>query len=489
MTLSLPPLTSDNLTLQSASDLADAIRTGRTSAREVMEAHLRIYADRPWMNALAEERFEEALVEADEVDTLIQRGTPGLSDLPLLGVPVSVKELIAVKGLSHTAGMAHRRGHRAVADAPAVARLRAAGAIIVGVGNAPGPVFWIETNNAFYGRTANAYDPRRTAGGSSGGEGAGVGSGAVPVALGSDMAGSIRIPAHLNGVFGHLPTPGLIPNTGHYPMLEGDFRRLLWFGPLTRRASDLHLMLQVLAGPHRSDPTTRPIDLLEPSTVELSGMRVVVGRDTSFTGPRADLAAAQNRAAEHLAAQGAVVAEESFTATRAAGALFFAQAIAEADTAAMMRTIIAPASSRPDGTARQLPGVPLVPATVLAAAESAPIRFLRNLSTRRLVAAAQRAAEQTEELLQDGVLLTPPFPRVAPRHRSTAGQIWLTHSTLIFNVLGLPTTQIPLGLDGRGLPLGVQASSAAGTDHRTIAVALELERAFGGWTPPPNRSA
>ena len=166
-----------------------------------------------------------------------ERVAAGESDLPpLLGVPATIKELIAVDGMPHTGGFPHRRKFRETADAPAVARLRDAGAVVLGFGNTPGPYFWVETNNRIYGRTSNAYDRRRTSGGSSGGDGAMVGSGGAPVALGSDMGGSVRIPAFFNGIFGHLPSPGLVPITGHFPMPSGDIRRTLFLGPLARRA-------------------------------------------------------------------------------------------------------------------------------------------------------------------------------------------------------------------------------------------------------------
>src|SRR5206468_12422015 len=152
------------------------------------------------------------------------------------GVPVTIKEMLAVEGMPHTGGYVHRRKFRETADAPVVARLRDAGAIVLGLGNTCGFLIWIESNNPLYGRVSCAYDPKRTAGGSSGGDGAIVGSGGAPVALGSDLGGSVRIPAFFNGVFGHLPSPGLVPLTGHFPMPDGELRRRLPPPPLPPRA-------------------------------------------------------------------------------------------------------------------------------------------------------------------------------------------------------------------------------------------------------------
>ena len=145
-------------------------------------------------------------------------------------------------------------------------------------GTRPGPYYWLETNNKIYGRTSNAYDPTRTAGGSSGGDGAMVGSGGAAFALGSDMGGSIRMPAFVNGIFGHLPSPGLVPITGHFPMPAGEFRRTLFVGPLTRRAEDLMPVLRIIAGPDGEDPNTEPMPLGDPASVG-------VARDCACSSP------------------------------------------------------------------------------------------------------------------------------------------------------------------------------------------------------------
>ncbi len=169
--------------------------------------------------------------------------------------------------MPHTGGFGHRRKFREPADAPAVHRLREAGAIVLGLGNTPGPYFWVETNNKIYGRTSNAYDRHRTAGGSSGGDGAMVGSGGTPIAIGSDMGGSLRSPAFFNGIVGHLPSRGLVPITGHFPIPLGDIRRTLYLGPLTRRSEDLMPLLRIIAGPDGVDPFVVPMPLGDPASV------------------------------------------------------------------------------------------------------------------------------------------------------------------------------------------------------------------------------
>src|SRR6478672_10441948 len=220
---------------RSATDLARAIRDGELTSREVVEAHI---ANARWRNpdlcAIVADRYDAALDEADAADQKVRQG----GELPpFLGVPCTVKESFAVEGMPNAAGLVHRAEIRADADAPAVARLRAAGAIPIGVTNTSEATMWIESSNHLYGRTNNAYNPKRTAGGSSGGEGAAIGAGFAPIGLGSDIGGSIRLPAFFNGVFGHKPSPGVIPGSGSFPApSSGTAGEMFATGPLTRRA-------------------------------------------------------------------------------------------------------------------------------------------------------------------------------------------------------------------------------------------------------------
>jgi fatty acid amide hydrolase 2 len=184
------------LTERSASDLARAIRGGEVSSREVVQAHVdRLRAVQPRLNALAAERFEAALAEAEAADNSIAAAGEHEALPPLLGVPCTIKESIALAGMPNCAGLLNRRDYRATETAPAAQRLLDAGAIPLAVTNTPELCLSIESHNHVYGRTRNAYDPRRVAGGSSGGEGAAVGAGGSPIGLGSDIAGSIRLPA------------------------------------------------------------------------------------------------------------------------------------------------------------------------------------------------------------------------------------------------------------------------------------------------------
>ena len=463
------------LTWQSGVELAAAIRSGTTTAVEVVEAHIAVLERITDTNALAVERFELARAEAAAADELVRSGDRDLP--PLLGVPATVKEMFAVEGMPNTGGYPHRRRYRAPADATVVARLRAAGAIVLGLGNTCGYLVWIESNNPLYGRVSCAYDRTRTAGGSTGGDGCIVGSGGAPIAPGSDLGGSIRIPAFFNGVFGHLPSPGLVPLTGHFPMPDGELRHRLSPGPLARRAADLMPVLRAIAGPEDPDASAEPLG--DPADVPISGLPAVVATHSSTVPLRSVLRKAIEDAAAALETAGAKVGEAPLKDLRWALAQFGATVAGEIDLLRSWEGITAATAP-----GRRTPLVLRAPSTVLRLVESAPGRALRTRAARRLIDAAQRANDSLVETIGDGVLLYPPFPRLAPKHRHTVGQPWLATNTAIFNLYGLPATQVPLGLGAQGLPLGVQVVAGPGRDHVGIAVALELERGCGGWVDP-----
>jgi fatty acid amide hydrolase 2 len=467
------------LTQLSATALAAAIRSGATTSADVVEEHIAVLERIQGLNALAVDRFDLAREEAAAADARIAAGERDLP--PLLGVPMTVKEMLAVEGMPHTGGYPHRRKYRQEGDAPVVARMREAGAIVLGLGNTCGLIVWIESNHPLYGRVSCAYDPDRTAGGSSGGDAAIVGSGGAPIALGSDLGGSIRIPSFCNGIFGHLATPGLVPLTGHFPMPDGQLRRRLLPGPMARRAEDLMPVLRLIAGPDGDDPNTFEQPLGDPADIAIRGLPVIVATSSSTVPLRPVLRAAIDRAAEGLAGRGADVREAPFKQMRWALAQFGATVLAELDLLQSWENITA--STRPDRPQRP-PLAVRGPAALLRVAESAPVRSVRTLAGRRLVDSAQRAHDSLVETIAGGVLLYPPFPRLAPKHRSTIAQPWLATNTAIFNLYGLPATEVPLGIGEAGLPLGVQVVAEAGCDHASIAVALELEDLFGGWVDP-----
>ncbi|MBN4928423.1 amidase [Hoyosella rhizosphaerae] len=480
------PLSGDDITQWSATRLADAIARGEISSRDVVQQHISTLQRFKALNAIAKDRFDAALRDADEADERIAdaKVTNTTSDTalpPLLGVPFTVKEFIAVKGMPNTAGFPHRRHQLSTSDAPAVQRLRDAGGIPLGVTNSAGPIFWMETYNPLYGRVSNPYDLSRTAGGSSGGDGAAVACGGSPLSLGSDLGGSLRIPAFFNGVFAHLPSVGLVPNTGHFPMAYGEARRNLYLGPVTRKSEDLYPLLKILAGPDGFDPHARVMPLHNPADVSLTGLPVILAVDSTITKPGIELETARYLAARTLEARGAIVTEAPLPSLRWAIAQALASFSSTLDIAGTVADIIGTHPEQSPGLVVSLLNAPIA---LLRLAELAPARRVRTLAARRLVNAATKAADQIVDLLGDGVMLYPPFPRVAPKHFTTYGQPWLATNTLVFNMLGFPVTQVPTGIGKSGLPLGLQVAAAPGNDHATIRVARALEKGLGGWRPP-----
>jgi len=259
---------------------------------------------------------------------------------------------------------------------------------------------------------------------------------------------------------------------------------MLTIGPIVRRAEDLMAMLRVIAGPDGVDPYAREAPIGDPDDVSIADTRILLSEDSSYIPVSRELRKARLRAAEALESAGAKVEIVSLRSMRRALELYLAVLKLEAGVS-VVDLIVAEGSA---------------PITVRSALrrKGPHTRALRLLlmsewmtgkapQGRLKKAAAARAAFAAEviDTIGDGVLLHPTHPRVAPRHGRTVGKPWLLTTTAVFNLAGLPVAQIPLGLNSRGLPLGVQAAAGPDRDHVAVAVALELERAFGGWVPPP----
>jgi fatty acid amide hydrolase 2 len=483
---------------RSATDLARAIREAELTSREVVQAHI-AHARRlnPDLKAIAADRFDDALAEADAADARIREsrsadgeprrgdGDPG-SLPPFLGVPCTIKESFALTGMPNAAGMVHRAEMRAESDAPAAARLRAAGAIPIGVTNTSEATMWIESSNHLYGRTNNAYNPKRTAGGSSGGEGAAIGAGFAPIGLGSDIGGSIRLPAFFNGVFGHKPSPGIVPCSGHFPApsSNGASSEMLATGPLVRRAEDLMPCLRALAGRDEADPVSRDVELGDPASVSLDGIDVVLTEGATLIPVRGEVRDARERAAGALAAAGANIRREHLKGMRRAVEYYLATlGDSDEDLLEVFALDAAPALPKVAMDHLRKRGPHTLPLALTFWAQRTADRMPAKRNA-KMIEAGKRLTHELEEAIGDGVLLHPPFPRVAPRHGATIGRPWVLANAAVFNLTGMPVTQVPLGLGSKGLPVGVQVVGRRDRDHVTIAVALELERALGGWVPP-----
>ena len=473
----------DPLLTKSATELARLIRDREVTSAAVVEAHIqRTMAVNRRINAVVADRFDAARDEAKRADDDVR----ARRDLgPFHGVPCTIKESFALTGMPNTGGLVARVGTIAKSDAPTVARLRAAGAIPIGVTNLSELCMWMESNNRVYGRTSSAYDATRTAGGSSGGEGAIVGAGGAPFGLGADVGGSIRMPAYFNGVFGHKPSSGLVPNTGQFPVNTGGALRFLSTGPIARRAEDLLPLLRVLAGPDGVDGACEARTLGDPDAVDVRDLVVLDVPDNGRLAVSRDVRDAQRRCAGWLARRGAKVRIARIDGLRRSAEIWSAMlGSAEAVTFRELMANGAPFSPAAE-LARWTAGRSrhTLPALVLALVEG--VTKLRPDDTARFVAMGRALRHELDALLdRSTVLLFPTYPTVAPKHGEALRLPVKWMYTAIFNVMELPVTAVPLGLDARGVPLGVQVVGAHGCDHVTLAVARAIERETGGWVPP-----
>ena len=466
--------------------LARAIRERRVTSRVVVEAHVaRARRVNPGLNAIVRDRYDAALDEATVADEKV--GSMHRDDLPALhGVPCTIKEAFSFTGMPNTSGLWARRDVIATEDATVVARLRAAGAIPLGVTNISELCMWFESSNKVWGRTNNAYDAARTAGGSSGGEGAIVGAGASPIGLGSDVGGSIRLPAFFNGVFGHKATGGIVPSTGNHPPARNDVQRFVTCGPLVRRAEDLMPVLRIIAGPDGIEERCMPCTLGDPSAVDLKSLTVF----SVEKGPGAvssSLIEAQRQAAVALAARGVRVERRAIPALSRSFEIWSAMLHEGRGGESRFRDLMAAGGAFAPW--RELARFPMgrsqytLPGLLLSLFEEVPALMTSRM--RRILALGKELSVELAGLLDDrSVMLYPSFPRVAPRHHAPLLAPLQFAFTAIFNVMQMPSTQVPLGLDRRGLPLGVQVVGARLADHLTIAVAMALEHTFGGWRSP-----
>jgi fatty acid amide hydrolase 2 len=465
--------------------LAEMIRKGEVTSTEVVETHIeRIRKVNPLLNAVVKDRFEQARAEAAQADELLRSSSP--EELPPFhGVPCTIKECFSLTGMPNASGLVARKGIVAREDATAVERLRRAGAIPLGVTNTSELCMWMESYNKVYGRTNNPYDLRRIVGGSSGGEAAIIAAGGSPFGLGSDIGGSIRMPAFFNGIFGHKPTGGMVPGTGQFPISENEALRYLTTGPLARRAEDLMPLLRVIAGPDGKDGGCVAFDLKDPATVDISTLSVIDVEDNGAQKVSGELRRAQRACAEELARRGARIKKVRIEALRHSFDIWSSMLDAASETS--FATLLGGGTPIHPGREflKWLLGTSphTLPAIGLAAGERLVSLFPKR--ARRFIEMGRRLRQELVELIgPQGVMLYPSYVSVAPRHGKPLVPPFNWVYTAIINVMELPATQVPLGLNGRGLPLGVQVVGVHGNDHVTIAVALELEKAFGGWVPP-----
>ncbi|KAH7967594.1 fatty-acid amide hydrolase 2-A [Rhipicephalus sanguineus] len=484
--LQLPPVT-DKLLLRSATSLAADIRNGKVKSVDLVSAYIRrIREVQPIINAVVEERFEEALKDAEEVDRLMASATMSASQMskekPLLGLPFTSKNSIAIRGMRHDAGSLFWLGRRAVEDAPSVASLRQGGAIPLALTNVPELCMWSESHNLLDGCTQNPHDTRRSPGGSSGGEGSLLAAAGSLIGLGTDVAGSVRIPAAYCGIFGHKPTAGVVPNTGLMPDLGENVAQFNCVGPMTRYAEDLPLMLNVLAG--------TAIDRLRLNEqVNLKALRLYY-MDTEgslyISRVTADMRRAVRRVTQYLTVEHGLEANQLHLPEMRFGMEEWFKVIAIKDPTPLAHIF------RPGGfntlveLLRHLVGAGRHTLAALVASRTASLYSFRSeQKAQAFTASIERARDRFEETLgDDGVLVLPASTSDAPFQNQEFLFVDSTGMTALFNLFKVPATVCPVMLSRENLPSCIQVVAKRGNDRICLAVAKEIEKRFGGWADP-----
>jgi amidase len=461
----------DEIIYASATELARAIRRKEVSSEEVVGAYLkRIEEVNPQLNAVVHLTAESAKREAREADEALARGE---SKGVLHGVPVTIKDAFETAGVVSCGGTKGRAGFVPEADAEGVARLRAAGAVVLGKTNVPEASLAFESDNLVYGRTRNPYDLTRTPGGSSGGEGAAVASGMSPLGLGSDAGGSIRLPAHFCGVAGIKPTTGRTPRTGHFPPFGGITDALCQIGPLARRVEDLALALPLLCGADWRDPSVVPAPLGDPSEVGLKNLRVAFHTDNGIIAPTPDIAEVVRTAAGALADAGAEVEEVRPPVIEQAYEILLGLFGSDGGASLQMLLMMCGTTERHALMERLLE---IMRSRPLSTAEVAGVVFQWDMYRSAMLGFMEHY----------DLILCPPCARVAMPHGTSYDEESLPafSYTMTYNLTGWPGAVVRGGTSPEGLPIGVQAVARPFREDVALAAAAHLETALGGWRRP-----
>lgn len=479
----------ENIIFATASELAGAIREKQVSAVEVVDAHLdHIGQHNPALNAIVTLDEEKARQRAQEADAALGRGeTWG----PLHGVPFTIKDSLETAGMRTTSGFPDLADYVPATDATAVARLKGAGGILLGKTNLPPLAGDYQANNPIFGLTNNPWDAARTPGGSSGGEAAAIAAGLSPLGIGSDVGGSIRVPAHFCGVYGLKPTEHRVSLAGHIPEPPGapkGLRHMAVVGPLARSVADLEMALRVIAGPDGREWEVPPASLEPAPQQNLKELRVAWSDDFGGVPVSAEIGDALANLAQELEDLGCRVEKHNpdhfdfTTVWETYGELFEAEVgstmppEADEQQAAMMGAT--PEAEVPiwRGAGRAL---------------HASMRFYTATLTQRdgLIAALEQFL-QTWDVWLCPVSTTPAFTHRPPSTPlsvdGTEVDYWMGNAcyTIPFNMTGNPVVVVPLAQTSAGLPIGVQVVGRRWGEMRLLAAAAQLAEVTGAFKRP-----
>ena len=463
----------DSMYFSSIAEVAERIRSRQISPREVIDAHLeRIEKLQPKLNAFVHVDALGARRQAQAAEASVLRGDAVGA---LHGVAISIKSCIDVAGWPCPAGSRLRADYVASEDAVLVARLRAAGAILIGNTNVPEFLMAYETDNALSGRTSNPWEVSRSAGGSSGGEAAAIASGCSMGGVGSDGGGSVRVPAHFCGINGLKPTPGRIPSTGHFPRGAGAFAWLGVVGPMARTVADVRALFEVMKGPDADDALSVAIEARSFGERELRGMRVgilesdalgYVTRETSEAVQRAASLLSEHFDVEAFPLKGLEQAIELWW-------FFFGPMIArlfepmvegrEAELSRMFREYMSVARLKIAPTVDE---------------------FMSACVKRDIVRARIIKQMRDVPILLSPVCAAPAFRHGEGNRQPVCGYRDTMRHAQWLNLAGFPGVSVPMGFSAEGLPIGVQVIGRPNEDELVLTVAEILETARGKFKAP-----
>jgi len=477
-----------------ASQMLQALRQRQLSAVELLALHQRrIERYNPRLDAIIIACFEQACEAAEAADAARARG----ADAALLGLPITLKESMNVRGLPTTAGISAWSQARADFDAAATQRMHTAGAVLMGKTNVPPMLADWQSDNDVFGRTNNPWDLTRTPGGSTGGGAAALAAGLTPLEVGSDIGGSIRVPAAFCGLYGHRPSDSALPRSGQlpFPPVPNPLGIMGVQGPLARSAADLDLALAVLAGPEGGEEVAWQLTLPTPRHERLSAYRIAVLPPIDWVPVDTEIMVAQEELVSRLSRAGAhvtMIQPELLGDMRAHHVLYVS--LISAVTGARS----------PEAERRRL--VELSRGYDDAFSEARRQGWLASVGDyftwygqREQYRAAYRAFFREWDVLLAPITLIPAFPHVKlawPREaRDFEHTIIVNGAAVAYDLQlvypgiatlsGQPATAFPLGLTRAGLPIGLQAIGPYLEDRTTIHFATLLEREFGGFRRPP----
>lgn len=481
----------DDIAFDSATNLAARLRAGEFSAVELAHHYIaRIEKYDGDINAVVVRDFDRGLKSALDADEQLKTKTA--EGTPLLGVPMTIKELYHVAGLQTTYGHPELAENVPDWDADAVTKHRAAGAVLLGKTNSPVNGGDFQTYNPVYGTTNNPFDLDLSPGGSSGGSAAALAAGFAAVEAGSDIGGSIRNPAHYSGIYGHKPTWGIVPQYGHtatlYPNAQAD---LVVCGPMARSAEDLRLFLDVTLGPEPLEVPGWRVELPEPAHQSLSDFRVAIWPSDEHAPVSVEISDRIAAIGELLASCGARVSDTArpdidFRKTNEA-------------YQNLLQSIMAAASTPEQRKEQEAYAASLDPNDQSDAAFLSRAMVLSHAGWLAANARRQRSRYKWREFFRDwDILICPQMATTAFEHDHGP---FMQRTILVDNVEQpyfkqifwagvvtsplLPSTVFPTGLSADGLPIGVQAVGDAYQDYKTILFADLVTREMGGFVAPP----